>query len=293
MIRPHPVGWSWSLALALAALAALAVSAAGTVHGANLIANGSFESGPAPGDAMPVAAGSTQIAGWVVTRAAIDYCGTRWTAAEGARSLGLNGSAPGGIAQTFATTPGAQYTVRFWMAGDPGSTPVIKTARVTAAGQSKDFSADITGMWAWDPGWNSCTWAFIANTSSTTLEIYSTMAGDTGPAIDSVSVAYNGQVVGVEPSAEPALALSPGVPNPMRDASEIRFTLPRAMTARLSVLDLAGREVVVLAKGAFPPGTQRRTWDGRTAGGRAAPGVYIVQLSVEGRHLVRRLVVLR
>src|SRR5206468_12424279 len=77
--------------------------------GANLLVNGSFESGPAPGDAMQLAAGSTAITGWVVTPSNIDYCGTRWTAAQGARSLGLNGASPGGISQTFSSLPRAIY----------------------------------------------------------------------------------------------------------------------------------------------------------------------------------------
>ena len=259
---------------------------------ANLLVNGSFESGPAPGDAMQLGAGSTLITGWVVTRANVDYCGTRWTAAQGVRSLGLNGLDAGGIAQTISTMQHAQYTVRFWMAGDPGSTPAIKQMRVAAAGQSADFTADITGMWAWDPGWNSHVWSFTANAASTTIEFYSMQTGDTGPALDSVTVELN-SVLDVGSGRTPALALLPCVPNPMRDATQLEFTLPRAMAARLSVFDLAGREVAMLADGAFAPGRHPVIWDGRTEKGRAAAGLYYVQLSADGRRLARRLIVLR
>jgi hypothetical protein len=49
---------------------------------ANLIANGSFETGTNPGTAMQLASGSTAVTGWTVTRASVDYIGTLWSAAR-------------------------------------------------------------------------------------------------------------------------------------------------------------------------------------------------------------------
>src|SRR5690349_993210 len=113
---------------------------------------GSFETGTAPGADMPLTNGSTAVTNWVVTRAGIDYVGSAWVAAAGTRSIALNGADAGGIAQTFTTVPHSIYHVRFYIAGDPGTLPAVKTMRVAAAGQSHDFSKDITGMWEWDPG---------------------------------------------------------------------------------------------------------------------------------------------
>src|SRR5882672_6223263 len=197
--------------------------ARGTPARANLVANGSFETGPAPGVSMQLNPGSTAVTGWTVTRASIDYVGTEWTAAQGVRSIALNGLAAGGISQTFASIPLAQYTVRCYMAGDPGSTPVIKQMRVAAAGQSVDFSADITGMWAWDPGWNPHVWSFTANANNTTLEFYSLMSGTTGPTVDSVTVELT-STAGVGSDGALSFALA-SAPNPMRDASQIEFRL--------------------------------------------------------------------
>jgi choice-of-anchor C domain-containing protein len=274
-----------------ALLASILAALLATPSHANLIVNGSFETGPAPGSSMMLSAGSTAISGWMVTRTNIDYCGTIWTAAEGACSIGLNGLSPGGIAQTFATQPGAQYSVRFFMAGDPGTTPVIKTLTAAAAGQSADFTVDITGMWAWDPGWNPRMWTFTAVSSSTTLEFSSDDAGDVGPALDSVTV-ERVATAAVGPQAG-ALALAPPAPNPALEASRIEFTLPEATPVRLSVFDLAGRAVAVLADGVLPAGRHDVVWDGRDGNARAPAGVYVVELRAAGERRVQRLALLR
>ncbi len=90
-----------------------------------------------------------------------------------------------------------------------------------------------------------------------------------------------------------ALALEPVRPSPMRGTGQIGFVLPRAARARLSVLDLQGREVAVLADGVFPAGRHAATWDGRTGRGSAPAGLYFVRLSAEGRVFSQRLVRLR
>jgi choice-of-anchor C domain-containing protein len=261
---------------------------------ANVIVNGSFETGPPPSDAVMLTAGSTAIPGWTVTHTNLDYCGSRWTAFEGSRSLGLNGTNSGGIAQTFTTQIHAQYTVRFWMAGDPATTPVIKQMRVTAAGQSADYEADITGMWAWDPGWNWHLFTFNATAATTTLEFFSLQSGDSGPALDSVDVELNSTVdVPPKPPHGFAFTLAPAAPTPLRDASRISFTLPAAARARLSVVDIRGREVAVLADGALDSGPHELSWDGVTRGGRVEPGLYFLVLRSAAEQRVQRLVVLR
>jgi len=167
---------------------------------ANLIVNGSFETGPDPGTFITLAPGSTAITGWTVTREGIDYKGTFWDASDGGRSLDLDNTPGfGGVMQTFATTPGVGYLVTFDMAGNPYwdeilNDPAIKHMRVEAAGQSADFSFDVTGHWYDNMGWVSHSWRFTANSSLTTLEFYSLhtfgggYSGLTGPVLDNVSV---------------------------------------------------------------------------------------------------------
>jgi choice-of-anchor C domain-containing protein len=118
---------------------------------ANLLVNGSFEVGPSPvATFLNLTAGSTVVTGWTVTGLTVDYVGGFWVASDGTRSIDLDGSVGspftnGGVAQTFATTPGTQYLVRFDLAGNPQNLPTIKPMRVSAAGQSQDFSFNISG----------------------------------------------------------------------------------------------------------------------------------------------------
>lgn len=288
MLRSAPLAPLFAFA-AFAALAALAC--APLAARANLLVNGSFETGPEPGELLAVASGSTTITGWVVTRAGIDYAGTAWTAAQGARSIALNGPAAGGISQTFATLPHALYTVRFYLAGDPETLPNLKTMRVTAAGQTAGFTADITGMWAWDPGWNPNVWTFQAASTSTTIEFYSDMSGTTGATLDSVTVALT-STAGVDPGAG-VVSLAPVAPNPVRGAARFHFALAQAGPARLALYDVSGREVAVLAAGEFGPGAHETAWDGRGAHGAAPAGLYFAELRAGPGRLVRSFVLVR
>ncbi len=166
----------------------------------NLVVNGSFEQGPNPGSYVNLAGGVSSIAGWVVSGEGIDYIGNLWVASDGLRSIDLDGSARsrttppysrGGVAQTFATTPGASYAVSFDLAGNPFGGPPVKPLRVSAAGQSMDFEFAIAGKNARNMGWVRKSWTFTANATATTLEISSlTVSPQTGwgAVIDNVVV---------------------------------------------------------------------------------------------------------
>jgi choice-of-anchor C domain-containing protein len=271
-----------SIAIAIA-------SGAAPAHAASVLANGSFETGPDPGAVMSMPAGSLAIGNWTVTRGGIRYAGTSWSAAQGARSIALNGADAGGIRQTFATVPGAQYTLRLYMAGDPGTSPAVKTMAVTANGQSASFSKDITGMWAWDPGWDLMTFTFFASNDSTTLELYSTMSGTTGPFVDSVSVQRT-FIAGVDVGA-PRLELEAPAPNPAPGACRFAFTLPAVMPARLAIVDVSGREIASLGGGTMAPGRHELAWDARAGNHPALPGIYLVVLHTPGARLARRLLI--
>jgi hypothetical protein len=87
-------------------------------------------------------------------------------------------------------------------------------------------------------------------------------------------------------------ALSPVIPNPVRGASRFQFALPREADIRLSVHDVQGREQMVLADGVFAPGRHSIDWTG--AGHHALdPGLYFVRLSVPGRTITRRFVLMK
>jgi choice-of-anchor C domain-containing protein len=170
---------------------------------ANLLVNGSFEDyarPPASWDVpnvvdLALAPGNTDIAGWTVINGNIDYVGSGgWMAADGTRSIDLAGNpGSGGVRQTFATTAGVAYVVRFDLSGNPDDfgEPSLKSLRVTAAGQSADFSYDtaVEGNTAADMRWKSFEFVFTATGATTTLEFVSTLPVQfTGPALDNVSV---------------------------------------------------------------------------------------------------------
>jgi choice-of-anchor C domain-containing protein len=175
----------------LVALPPLSVSAQ------SLIVNGSFEQATVnPGAGfIRLGDGDTRVTGWVTVGRSIDYIGdTYWPASDGVRSFDLDGAAgdTAALQQTFATTPGKVYVVTFDMAGNPDNLPTIKPMRVSADGQSADFSFDITGRSHANMGWSPRTWSFVADDASATLELRSMTTVETGrgwgPAVDNVVI---------------------------------------------------------------------------------------------------------
>jgi choice-of-anchor C domain-containing protein len=159
---------------------------------ANLIVNGSFETGPAIGvlgfTTLPT--GSTAINGWTVGGDSVDYIGPYWNAQDGVRSIDLAGNAPGSISQTFNTVNNATYHVEFWMAGNPDGGNTLKAIAASAGsviGQVFTFST--VGHSLGNMGWVLKSFDFIGTGSSTTLIFESDLlAGPYGAALDLVSV---------------------------------------------------------------------------------------------------------
>ncbi|MEZ5605904.1 MAG: choice-of-anchor C family protein [Burkholderiaceae bacterium] len=151
--------------------------------------NGSFETGPTAGVYTTLAAGDTQITGWIVTGNDIDYIGTYWTAADGSRSLDLSGGSDGGIQQAFDTQAGHVYRVSFSLAGNPAGEPTSKTVQVQATGGAlTNYTFDVTGHSLASMGWATRTYTFTATGSTSTLSFTSLDDTAYGPALDNVVV---------------------------------------------------------------------------------------------------------
>ena len=155
--------------------------------------NGSFELGSVnPGSGwMTLSSGNPAITGWEVFDGTIDYMGTYWQAADGSRSVDLNGNdGSAGIRQTFDTIGGGTYQVRFALAGNPDGAPLTKSVQVTSGGISELFAFTVApGTSRADMGWVYHTLLFTAAGGSTTLSFLSNTSGAYfGPAIDNVSV---------------------------------------------------------------------------------------------------------
>jgi hypothetical protein len=80
------------------------------------------------------------------------------------------------------------------------------------------------------------------------------------------------------------LALASPLPNPSLHSSSVvlRFSLPRAGSARIALYDVSGRCVWKRTEAALAAGEHTITWDGRTLDGAIAhPGVYVARLESE------------
>lgn len=195
-------------------------------RGKNLVINGSFEDGPAaiPGDGeeinpnqgyLPLNEGSTAIMGWVVTRGQIDLTANHWRAADGRRSIDLNGSpGVGGIEQTINTVTGGRYLLTFKLSGHPYPIEAeerVKTlgVRIGEAGAiEKVFRFDTTGKDRANMGWVERGFEFTATSERTPIEFYSLSKKDRygGPALDAVQVV---EIYDLTPPQKPNLKRPP------------------------------------------------------------------------------------
>lgn len=210
-------------AMLTACLIALGVANSGK---ANIIVNGSFESGigapPFPPGYTSVQANSTNITGWTTTGINnIDWINNGyWQASNGTYSLDLSGDAPGGIQQTVATVAGEVYTLSFDSSVNPDDRHTA-TARRTdifvldAVSSAQILERDVllaresrtfTNM-----QWITTTYSFVATSASTTVRFVSRIdnidAG--GPTLDNVVLL--GPTPGVTAVPAPPAAILAGL----------------------------------------------------------------------------------
>ena len=162
------------------------------------IINGSFESGTDPGSFTTLTAtDSTSIPGWTVSSGDIDYIGSYWQAADGSRSLDMNGFQPGSITQLLTNlTVGQQYRISFDLAGNPDGGPNDKTLLVVAGAGPNFFNFNIAGHDHDHMGWVTESFLFTASNTDELLVFASTVTTGGGgqfdqafgPALDNVSI---------------------------------------------------------------------------------------------------------
>jgi len=98
--------------------------------------------------------------------------------------------------------------------------------------------------------------------------------------------------VGVDGAPVTAFALSPLWPNPVRGRARFEIALPREAHVRLGVYDLQGRERLVLADDVFGAGVHSMD-GGKIAAAELGPGLYFLRMSLPGRNLVQRFLVMK
>lgn len=197
MLRPPRLFDALALCASLVAVPA--------AHAANLLTNGSFESGafgnPSNGTTL-LGPGSSAITGWTVITDTTAWIGpiNPWglTASNGSYFLDLTEYAPGGpyagVRQTITTVPGQTYALTFDLGGSTyWGRPDAITA--SAAGTSATFTTPATGT---NNDWYHESMQFTANSTSTLI----TLQGSAGVyyiGLDNVSV----DAVAAAPVPEP------------------------------------------------------------------------------------------
>lgn len=82
-------------------------------------------------------------------------------------------------------------------------------------------------------------------------------------------------------------------PNPSTGATRIQLAVARSGRVRLTLVDIAGRQVATLVDADHVAGRLTAAWDGAGDSGRIRPGTYFLRLSTADRNAVQRLVVVR
>jgi ELWxxDGT repeat protein len=94
-------------------------------------------------------------------------------------------------------------------------------------------------------------------------------------------------------SVSTGFSLSEASPNPTSGVMSIGFTVAREARIRLTIADVSGRQVALLAQGSHAPGHYTASWNGRSGRGRASAGMYFVRYETPERAMMRRIVLSR
>ncbi|WP_329560761.1 choice-of-anchor C family protein [Kitasatospora sp. NBC_01266] len=178
-------------AIAATAVLLAALGATASAQTVSRFDDGSFEYQRATAGSFDELSSGQTIGPWQVTAGTVDLIGAGfWQAAEGDQSVDLNGAGPGAVAQTFTTVPGADYTVTYALAGNPGAAPALKTGSALIDGQDfQDFSFNTTGKTSTNMGYVNRQFTFQATNSTTTIAFTSTTPNSpAGPVLDDVRI---------------------------------------------------------------------------------------------------------
>ena len=103
-----------------------------------------------------------------------------------------------------------------------------------------------------------------------------------------------GSVTGVSETPSPSRPVLAAAPNPFASLTQFTFNLPRGGRCRLTVYDVQGRKVSVLADGIQPAGRHAVPWDGKDGRGHElASGVYFFRFEAEDFVESRKIVIAR
>ena len=147
-------------------------------------------------------------------------------------------------------------------------------------------SAPNTGTYSWTVSGPVSTNALLRVTAD---DAACHSVSDTSDAV----FAIQDPTTGVPGGASSEFALGAVVPNPSRGAVQFEYALPRDAHVRVSILDVQGREVAVLASGVQPAGRHMASWSAVRTGSTVARGLYFVRYEAGGKVFSRRFAIVR
>jgi hypothetical protein len=99
---------------------------------------------------------------------------------------------------------------------------------------------------------------------------------------------------GTEPSLPNSYALNQNHPNPFNAGTAISFELPERADLNITVYNILGQPVAVIAQGSFPAGSHTVEWNGNSENGaELSSGIYFYRMTAGQRVFVKKMVVLK
>ncbi len=87
----------------------------------------------------------------------------------------------------------------------------------------------------------------------------------------------------IEQTVPAEFAMDQNYPNPFNPSTRIQYSVPTQSSIRMSVYDIAGKEIAVIASGDRAPGSYEAVWNGRSSSGvPATSGTYFYRLTATG-----------
>lgn len=164
----------------VAVLACLAISTQ-----AATIFNDGFNADAAPGLFQTIYDGDV-LGPWTVG-GSVDWIGGYWQPAEGDGSVDMSGNYPGSLSTMLDTIAGQDYTLSFFLAGNPDGGNSTKTLNVQVGSLNQDFHFSTVGHSESSMGWLLETVSFVA-TNNPSLKFTSLDDSAYGAALDGVVV---------------------------------------------------------------------------------------------------------
>ncbi len=91
-----------------------------------------------------------------------------------------------------------------------------------------------------------------------------------------------------------AYELAQNYPNPFNPSTIVQFSLPRASHVSISVFNLLGQRIRVLADGNYPAGIHKLVWDGKSDQGYSvASGVYFYRMQSDDFLQTRKMILMK